>query len=52
MSGSNGIIIYSDSIKKWKSPYEADEISEQHKSEILRNITENLNAYDIPVEWL
>ena len=52
MAGSNGIVIYSDSLKAWQPPYENDKLSFQEKERIKHNITEDLKGHAIPVEWV
>ena len=52
MSGSNGIVIYSDSLKAWQPPYENDELSIHEIERIKHNISEDLQGHGIPVEWV
>ena len=52
MSGSNGIVIYSDSLKAWQPPYENDELSIYEIERIKHNISEDLKGHGIPVEWV
>lgn len=52
MSGSNGIVIYSDSIRAWQVPNDKEIISNQQIKAIQHNITEDLKGHDIPVEWV
>jgi len=52
MSGSSGIVIYSDSIRAWRVPNEKEKISNQQRNKIKHNITEDLKGHDIPVEWV
>ena len=52
MSGSNGIVIYSDSFKTWQPPYENNILSIHDRERIKHNITEDLKGHGIPVEWV
>jgi len=52
MAGSNGIVIYSDSLKAWQPPYENDKLSINEIERIKHNITEDLKGHGIPVEWV
>ena len=52
MAGSNGIVIYSDSLDAWQPPYENDKLSIHERERIKHNITEDLKGHGIPVEWV
>jgi hypothetical protein len=52
MSGSNGIVIYSDSLKAWQPPYDNEKLSINKIEKIKHNITEDLKGHGIPVEWV
>ncbi len=51
LSSPSGIVIYSDSIKKWEAPHEGTKITGQQKEEIKKNITSDLEMHGIRVEW-
>ena len=52
MAGSNGIVIYSDSLKAWQPPYENGKLSINEIERIKHNITEDLKGHGIPLEWV
>lgn len=52
MAGSNGIVIYSDSLKAWQPPYENEKLSIQERERIQNNIKEDLKGHGILVEWV
>ena len=54
MAGSNGIVIYSDSLKTWQPPYENDIISsrfiEREENKAKHNVNVILKDMVYPVE--
>ena len=39
---STGYVIWSDSLRKWNSPYDLEEITAEKKTQIMKNVAEAL----------
>jgi hypothetical protein len=51
MTGSTDLVIYFDRIRSWQAPYEDQEISEDDKMRIKKNISKELERKGLVVEW-
>jgi hypothetical protein len=48
--GEGQVHVYKDTIFKWNPPYDADNISEEKRKEILQNVVEAMRFRKFPAE--
>ncbi len=50
LAGEAGIVIYSQSLKAWQPPFEAEVLTEADKDNIKTRVLQSLAKHKIPVE--
>lgn len=51
LAGDGGIIIYSNTMAAWRTPTGVIPMTEDDKSRVRANVSEDLERHRIPVEW-
>lgn len=50
LQGPSGLIVYTDSIVKWQSPHEGDEVDDACRNKIVENIKEGFRFRGLEIQ--